>query len=64
MEDPVTTKAAILAGALAVATLGWLTPAQAQDKVTLRLDWVFGSEHHIGRAIECVRPRREDGDDG
>jgi len=35
----------ILAGALVVATAACLQPAQAQDKVTPRLDWVFGTEH-------------------
>jgi NitT/TauT family transport system substrate-binding protein len=35
----------ILAGALVIATAAFLHPARAQDKVTLRLDWVFGAEH-------------------
>jgi NitT/TauT family transport system substrate-binding protein len=35
----------ILASALAIAMTAALAPAQAQDKVTLRLDWVFGTEH-------------------
>ena len=43
----------LLAGALAVATLGWLTPAQAQDKVTLRP--VIEREH--GEALQKEAPR-------
>src|SRR5262249_45776618 len=35
----------ILAAAVALAMAAALHPAQAQDKVTLRLDWVFGTEH-------------------
>jgi NitT/TauT family transport system substrate-binding protein len=35
----------ILAGALVIAMAVLPHPAQAQDKVTLRLDWVFGTEH-------------------
>ena len=35
----------ILAAAAALAMWAALHPAQAQDKVTLRLDWVFGTEH-------------------
>jgi len=35
----------ILAAAMALATAALAPIAEAQDKVTLRLDWVFGTEH-------------------
>jgi NitT/TauT family transport system substrate-binding protein len=35
----------IVAAALMVALAAFAQPAKAQDKVGLRLDWVFGTEH-------------------